>query len=1298
MKNTLYDILDLDTAFSKVRKVFFILSFLPLFLLTSCIDDLDLFKSPFAIVYPHNNAKYIGDNISDFKITYSKPVTTADVFLNGTRINNEFNYGQDSATAPINKIRKYLKEGENVLTVDPLAFGPTIRFVADTSGPEILVKDGRDDPDNPGKFRIRGDVRDASAISELKVSLVTVNGINDITGELSREASEPISILVKQDKSWEIGNLDVATANIYRFEATDIHGFRTVKEYLANNAQSQSLAVGNAVRLAVGDTLVKSLKPFIASAIYQGLEEKPIDVYNVCPSNNPNCSKFPPGLNPVRLNMDLLGGGTAILKNLYMSKPKSTVLLNDFTVLEGNKIFIDLDITDMTVDLDINGTALGFLPIDVAIKLKIGRTAVVSDAELSVVNKKMHLKLVNSNIDLENIDTGKVVVWGIDLTFIAGPIVGLLEGLIADMLPDILNPIFEENLQKLVIGGRMYDEEEYNAHIENGGNPDQLDGVKAYFDWALNIETIITDSVLGGAEEMIVSLETLANVLPSGVDQQIQNRALGSIYVEDPVRSSDIFNAKAEGTANLTFALSSNALNQAFVAIYNTGLSHFTLFDGKMYYGADKAKPVGVKGKTRIRLYPESPPFFILQSLSGQVGGAAEASVGYESAVLYFDRHNGTGWESEIELHVDLKIAASIDQEDNIVKLGIHGSPTLNINKTVNNTALPITNKLLQTIVDAVLVYFVPTVNENFLRIDMAEVAEGINGTRVFYRHHSNSTDMSGELVKIHNRYEFNVACDGVNECVPQGEQGCSVTGGCVHVCDTLGNTAYTVKEGGSLVCQTINFEMSTNTVSSTGNRGSNLFFQMQANEVGFQPPPGLPRFDLDGDGVMDFRDNCAVPQQMIEAAVSLKGGILANVNPDGTPMPGFEDSIKKRVNAWVACDLVGENALTSGTCGSYRQQPYVDPSFDSIKVPTHSSIINDTSYRALSNRNIVQWWDYMRKGDDGIGNMLHEFDYPWIALRYNNPNQLDTDGDRVGELCEDDSDRDGIYTSNGFPADNCPSIYDPTNNPGVCTIDAVDDDGTASFVLFKNMRLSEERNEPWCLSHGRFNGVPTNTGGAADFTPGQSDDGRQLTWAKCSASDFAQRFYVTVTDFERTGVNEQEKVVYLYTNPSKQSTTGWYDEHFYHFLATTVSSAAPNIGEHYRPTANDKYWNQDSVIATAMPGYANEANTNWRQWVLSLSMEFDSNKEPVAGQEAFENYPYIIESMRIWDVYGRSGGVDPGRRDCIYYTGTNTASGVADTNKGSCYPNDTEQRKRAAFDILLGEELESWRGRYSTD
>jgi hypothetical protein len=1176
----------------------------------------------FSVQFPQTGKTYIGNELVDFVIKYSKPVTQSDVYLNGVAIGKEFNYGPTKATANILNLKKYVKQGVNTLTVDPLAFGPTVTFVVDNAGPDILVTWGKNNS-GAGTVDIGGELRDASDISSLKLNIVRVTGVNQETGLVQRSIDPTITIPVDANaKFFKTGIDNSAGVTIYSFTATDIHGQVSTKEYLADSDEAPVMAISNAMRMAIGDSFIESLRPVVAAGLYTALQAAPIDVRDQCwndpnktgdVSQNPNggfCSAgqdgstFNAGLNPVYAN--ILGiAMDIIVERINMTPGNSTVLLNGFKIRENNNIKIDMVITEMLVALNIKGTLL-FIPLEIDMTMTIGRTVVDTGADVSAVNKKFNVQLTDSNFSLQNISVSETKLWGvIEIGFIVDLIMPLLEGVIADLLPGILNPILNDNLQKIVIGACMYPKDDITLVACNAPTSSAL------FNWAVNVETIKTDNLFGPGNpyDMVVGLETQFNLLKQDA---FARPSLGPVYVEDPVDIGLIFNSLGETGTNLSLAISSNALNQAFSALYQSGFTHLTFYNGAISYGANPSLPVGTNGQTRIRLYPESPPFFTLNPVGGGVGGAAAARVGYEAAYLYFDLNENGVWKNQLKLGVNFDIAATIEQVDQAVRLGIDGSPIFNLNTMVNNTGLPVTQGMLQTLLDAVTIYFIPTITDQFVIVDLAQFTDSsINGTVVLFQ--DDKDDRTQTLT----------------------------AGGCPLATNTAGGDGKY-----DYVCQTINFEVNTNTLTSTGNKGTNLFFQMEARDPQIPAAAAAPRMDLDGDGVLDYKDNCAAPILMQIAAIKLEGGLVpANIDSNGNPVGNFEDRVKAHINRWINKDL-GIPAGPGVTYGNYLPTATPVAGSGTPLVPTSTEIA---------------WWNQMRKGDTAITSLGTN---PWVKMLYSNANQMNTDGDRRGELCEDDTDRDGIYVDNGIPRDKCPSVKDPSNNPGSCTID------DAEYVLFKN------KFNGLCLSHGQFSGA-TNSGGVVNFSPGASSDGTLLGWKACNTNDLGQRFWVEVSPSDESHVDRgfcsgalgtcKERVIYIYSNEYKQTEPGFYDIVNHHYMATTVANIQPT-----KNSCPSSYWANDDVIMTTMCGY----DEGWREWVLSLSNISDTS------------YPYLIES---WQTYQELAGA----RYCIFQKAGNAN---VDQDNGSCYPSDAVNRERAAFQVLLGPQQVKWTGLFRGD
>ncbi len=1037
-------------------------------------------ETQYAITYPVNGDSYVGTESSpppvnngedtlanEFVITYDSAVTSSvDIVLNGHRISDTFVFGPNEARADISKFEQFLRDGKNTLSVDALGFGPFVQFYYDGQGPNIIITRGEMAVDG-NSVEIEGFLRDSSGGENLELTLDQILGY-EANGQLQRNESGVVDIEVNPDGSFcacgagaiDITGLIVAEdpgpkrSLVYSFVSTDIHGYTSSTEYLADSEYTETLAVDNAVRVAIGDTFVQSLKPLLASAINDTLSAAPLDVRgdtwndpNICNGKRgvlPGMDKtqaevdegevastcvetvepsgdgsvFPPGLNPVAvpltigfISLDL----TANVNQFYMHDGSSltvggnnitgrqgTILLNDFVIKENDLLDLDLVLTELIADLTIDAGILG----DIDIKMYIERIVVDSDALVSAQNKKVNVQLQDSNFSLQGMALDEISLGGLDLSVFTGlinAILDLLTGLVADLLPGILNPILEENLQKIVIGGTV-------SQPENSTE----------FNMFLNVAELGTGNILGPSSpfDMLVGLESVADVT---VADDFVVPSLGPVFFDDPINPTQIFNSLGDTGTNITVAINSNLINQSLNAIYGTGISHFTMYDGKLYYGANANYPVddvdpnttiASKNDTRIRLWPDMPPAMTFtEAQDGE--GAGRAAITYESATLYFDQlkdNSGTlEWQTQVSLKVDFNLAVEINEVDGVFTMGSAGPPVFNVNNVINNTNIQIAPALIQGVLDAALFFGGDILADRFIVLDLGQLVESTyNGTTVKF---------------LSDKDEYTIDLGANPEaCISYAE------GGVVDTPLVAGVTA-----GGDgqydIVCEVVEFTVSTSTVGVTGNQGTNLFFQMEVRDPDIPPAPAIPRFDLDDDGIVDYKDNCSPGLAYVSQAIEDLGGLAGNIDENGDPIGSFEDDLRAAVEAVYASSSV---------------KGYATPTTEDI-----------------DNYNILRVGDpALSSGDLGSS--------PWSRLLHYNPNQYNSDGDTLGELCEDDSDFDGIYTSNGDPVDNCPSNYNPGQEDTQFPIGVGDACNVRStFVLLRSLESQiDTGGTPYCLTH----------------------------------------------------------------------------------------------------------------------------------------------------------------------------------------------------------------------------------------
>lgn len=1286
-------------------------------LLSGCIDKLKL--TSYAVKYPVNDATYIGTVNqlapngsggfeplkSEFEITYSVPPSgEVDIVLNGHKISKYFVFGPTSAKGNIEQFKQFFRHGKNTLSVSPTSFGPVIIFNLDVKGPLIVVSRGEVMGSGAStKLEIEGYLRDFSLFdSRLQLDLVRAMGFQS-DGRLIRQLSSTRNINVAVDGKFcavdagspnlvagrcangavptgavPIGTLLSQGPVIYSFTGKDIYGFETEREFSADTDGTTALPQPNAVQVAIGDSFIESMRPLIASSIYETLKAAPMDARCVMGNNPTNyintgstCTtwndplvcgvrgvvsgknvtqamfdkadiadstanpkvkdglvsgrninnavftcqatnsdaavaigaiKNPPNWNadgltlsalnqPIKVTISPLPTMNAYVQRFYMhdgsnvtiggknlTNKVGTVLLNGFKVKADNVLDIDLVLTELAVKLAIPGTTLS-IP---SLGMYIENLVVDTEAKVQAVNKDVDVTLQNSNFEFGGdlrLDNAQaciriIIQICIPLDGLGNIFLPLLKGVVADLLPTILNPILEENLNKLVIAGAMVQPENQTK-----------------FKMSLDIAQMGTGNLMGPGSpyDLKVALDSLVDVKTS--DSYV-NPLLGPVFYDDPIDPSIMYNSLAG--ANLTVAINSNLINQSLAAAHATGVTFFTMHNGTIYYGAHPETPAidptnpasltkALKGDVRIRLWPDMPPAIVFSETIGKEG-EGRAAIEFESATLYLDELKDVSgqlkWVTNLELQVNFDLAVGIKENEGVFTMSAAGPPVFTINKMINRTPFLIPAAIVQGVLDTAMLFGGDLLADRFIVLDLGQLAEdNINGTVVRFSSSKDNwtlgTNASGE------------GCIKVVGGVEQAYRD-PVTNNVVGTVSAGADGKYDV------ICHTIEFNVSTQTAGVTGAKGTNLFFQMTANDPAIPPPPAIPRFDLDDDGVIDYRDNCALPITMLVEAVKVNGGPAApgNLDAEGNPSVAYSNAVKAAANNL----LVTQKGAASPTNGD------------------------------------IDWLNTMRIGDLPVA-----YGSNWLRTLYANRNQSNTDGDRTGDLCENDDDRDGVWADYnnqvGKKNDNCPYTYNPDQADNYPV--ANDTSGGAgdacnirqTFILLKNQKRGE------CITHYNFS---TNNSYTA------------LGWAACDQANPAQRWYFKENTAETPPANSA--VAQLWQT---QARNGFY-------MATEIKSGTTGATT---PT----FINADDVMLT---NHANYKLANFNDWIFADSGD--------------ANWPYIIKSYKFYKRDGASSNW------CVFEKDINRP----DQDNNSC--TTTSYGAGAMnFQILVGPSMAKWTGTY---
>lgn len=171
-------------------------------------------SSDYTIDYPADNQAF-DDRVPDNYIVNYLTSPPEKITLNGADVSSHFTFSNGIGTASGESFLAFIKQGENLFSVDAANFGPSVNFYVDTEGPSVVVND----VSGTSNKSIKGFLVDPKGSSSLIV--------NGVVATLDTE-----------------GNFEVQVPQgpVYHFEATDRDGRTSLTRYASREEIIQNSA------------------------------------------------------------------------------------------------------------------------------------------------------------------------------------------------------------------------------------------------------------------------------------------------------------------------------------------------------------------------------------------------------------------------------------------------------------------------------------------------------------------------------------------------------------------------------------------------------------------------------------------------------------------------------------------------------------------------------------------------------------------------------------------------------------------------------------------------------------------------------------------------------------------------------------------------------------------------------------------------------------------------------------------------------------------------------------------------
>ena len=347
-------------------------------------------------------------------------------------------------------------------------------------------------------------------------------------------------------------------------------------------------------------------------------------------------------------------------------------------------IGFDADVYDLVADVDVH-TILG---LTIPVTAKIAYANATGDAQAYGNAGKLALDLVNLNLHTQDLIINLAGYDTVIISALANLLMPALEGVVSTFVNGIMEEIIDQKLQE--IG----DEVIVDINGYQMGMTPLFQGFSSDHD-SLHV-------VIGGG--------IMAKTVDLGVPQ-----VLGSLYTTDVLPN-------ATTTGSQIYAnVSTNFINQALMASFQTGLNHFAFIDkNELQIGTTRDDEVGVNGTERILIDPASPAFMQIDDVLGD----PVITFNLNAMGLRYQKKYSSGYRDLFETKMDVEARVLLGvNEDDTLRIEFAGSPDVTLKDTLIFDTIAINQTLIKNVIKLVMPVILPEIAKATQSIEIPKVA-----------------------------------------------------------------------------------------------------------------------------------------------------------------------------------------------------------------------------------------------------------------------------------------------------------------------------------------------------------------------------------------------------------------------------------------------------------------------------------------------------------------------------------------------------------------------------------------------